>query len=299
MPENTDIIDADVREVDPRIPPLQQSVNAANLAVVDRHPMVPTGLFAVEDPDEFIERASKAATALAKVLKARQLVKKIGQNEYVEIGGWQLLGGMVKVYCSTEWTRKTEDGWEARAVCHNAAGDELSSAEAQCSTKEQRWSGRDDFQVRSMAQTRAQSKAYRTALGFIVELAGYKATPAEEMSEAPYLKPRSDGISKQAARAAGIPTEPPPAAQASPPRAATPKDEPGPLLSLQQVRYEFRNSGRSDNEWDALLASHGVKPGGKISRQKHEEIVGAWRQMVYDKVPTLEDQAAQAGLPLE
>lgn len=37
------------------------------------------------------------------------------------------------------------------------------------------------FQLRSMAQTRAASKAFRLALSWVVVLAGFKSTPAEEM----------------------------------------------------------------------------------------------------------------------
>lgn len=39
------------------------------------------------------------------------------------------------------------------------------------------------FQLRSMAQTRACAKAMRQALAWVVVLAGFKATPAEEMTE--------------------------------------------------------------------------------------------------------------------
>ena len=35
----------------------------------------------------------------------------------------------------------------------------------------------------SMAQTRALGKAYRMALGWIMKMAGYEATPAEEMPD--------------------------------------------------------------------------------------------------------------------
>lgn len=40
------------------------------------------------------------------------------------------------------------------------------------------------FQLRSMAQTRAGAKALRNALAWVVVLAGFKPTPAEEMPEA-------------------------------------------------------------------------------------------------------------------
>ena len=53
------------------------------------------------------------------------------------------------------------------------------------------WSGRDDYALRSMAQTRAVSKALRLPLGFIVALAGYEATPADEM-------PAEEAVAKEA-----------------------------------------------------------------------------------------------------
>ncbi len=37
------------------------------------------------------------------------------------------------------------------------------------------------FQLRSMAQTRAMAKAFRSVLGWVAVLAGYRATPAEEL----------------------------------------------------------------------------------------------------------------------
>ena len=38
-----------------------------------------------------------------------------------------------------------------------------------------------EFQIASMAQTRAVSKAFRLALSWVMTLAGYEPTPAEEM----------------------------------------------------------------------------------------------------------------------
>ena len=54
--------------------------------------------------------------------------------------------------------------------------------------KERRLVGEEgvpQFQVRSMAQTRAGSKALRNALAWVVVLAGYRPTPAEEMDHEP------------------------------------------------------------------------------------------------------------------
>jgi hypothetical protein len=58
---------------------------------------------------------------------------------------------------------------------------------------ERNWSHRDDYALRSMAQTRAVAKALRLCLGWIMSLAGYEATPAEEMpcgSRAHPLRPK-------------------------------------------------------------------------------------------------------------
>jgi hypothetical protein len=45
------------------------------------------------------------------------------------------------------------------------------------------------FQLRSMAQTRAAAKALRNALAWVVVLAGYRPTPAEELPEGPAVAP--------------------------------------------------------------------------------------------------------------
>lgn len=56
------------------------------------------------------------------------------------------------------------------------------------------------FQLRSMAQTRAGAKALRNALGWVVVLAGYKPTPAEEMDNIAGL-PREGDVERRGADA--------------------------------------------------------------------------------------------------
>ena len=50
---------------------------------------------------------------------------------------------------------------------------------------ERKWAKADDYAIRSMSQTRATSKALRLPLGFVMQLAGFDATPADEIPEAP------------------------------------------------------------------------------------------------------------------
>jgi hypothetical protein len=72
-------------------------------------------------------------------------------------------------------------GFEAKAIVRDSKGVVIAAAEAICMDDEPNWKGKPLFQLKSMAQTRSLSKAYRSSLSFIVSIAGYAATPFEEM----------------------------------------------------------------------------------------------------------------------
>ena len=57
----------------------------------------------------------------------------------------------------------------------------ISRASAECG-EEKPWNTRPRYARRSMAQTRATGKACRLAFSWIMSLAGYEVTPAEEMT---------------------------------------------------------------------------------------------------------------------
>jgi hypothetical protein len=121
------------------------------------------------------------ATELGKLITSRRLYKDIQGRKHVLVEGWTLLGSMLGVFPDTEWTRQIEGGWEARVVAKTLNGQVVGAAEAMCTHSENTWRNRDEYALRSMAQTRAVSKALRLPLGFVMQLAGYEATPAEEM----------------------------------------------------------------------------------------------------------------------
>lgn len=143
----------------------------------------PMTLFGTDDPSAVVERASAIATALASIINERKLFATIGGKKHVVVEGWTLLGSMVGVFAEVEWSRPIDDGWEARAVARTLAGNVVGAAEAMCTAREGRWRSADPYAVRSMSQTRAVSKALRLPLGFIMHLAGYSATPAEEIAD--------------------------------------------------------------------------------------------------------------------
>jgi hypothetical protein len=141
------------------------------------------GLFGTDNPKTVITRATEISDELARVIRDRKLYASIGGKEHVLVEGWTLLGSMLGVFPLTIWTHKLEDGWEARVEARTLDGRVVGAAESMCTTGERRWRGADDYAVRSMAATRATSKALRQPLGFVMQLAGFDATPADELPE--------------------------------------------------------------------------------------------------------------------
>ena len=144
-----------------------------------------TTLFKTDDPVEVISRARDVANVLKDVLRQADLIKPIQGKEFVELGGWQTAGTLLGVTTIVRWTNKVEHGYEARAEVITLDGRVIGGAEASCLSTERRgpWKSADDYAIKSMAQTRAQSKALRGVLGWIMSLAGYSPTPAEEMED--------------------------------------------------------------------------------------------------------------------
>lgn len=135
------------------------------------------------DPEQALKRMAELATPLADVIEAKKLYATINGRRHVTCDGWMTLGGMLGVVPVVTWTRQLEDrtGWEARVEARTLDGRVVGAAESMCSRSESTWKRRDDFALRSMAQTRAISRALRAPLGQIVQLAGYETTGAEEM----------------------------------------------------------------------------------------------------------------------
>lgn len=145
------------------------------------NPGGPMTLFGTDDPEAVIAKATRSAEALAAVVRDRKLAVNIKGREHVKVEGWTLLGSMLGVFPVCVWSRKLDGGWEARVEARTRFGEVVGAAEAECLYSEARWKDRDDYALRSMAQTRATSKALRQPLGFVMTLAGFDATPAEEM----------------------------------------------------------------------------------------------------------------------
>jgi hypothetical protein len=163
----------------------------------------PVALAPLGDPEAEVEWASRCARALVRAIESNEkLVVDISGKRYVKVEGWQTLGAMTKVdHVEVVWCREytppdgeKPTGWEARVEVRDRDGNVRGTGEAMCVRSETRWARADEFAIRSMAQTRAMGKAYRMALSYVVSLAGYEATPAEEMPQFPaeQSKPKLD-----------------------------------------------------------------------------------------------------------
>lgn len=140
-----------------------------------------------ESPNAIINEAQLMATALYNVVEKQHLYQPIQGKKYLQLEAWQLLGKFCNVQGIVEEVQPVEyfgvKGFGARAAVIDDDGRKIAEAEAVCMRDEPNWKAKPLFQLKSMAQTRALSKAYRSCLSFIVSIAGYSPTPLEEMYE--------------------------------------------------------------------------------------------------------------------
>lgn len=145
-------------------------------------------IYRAVEPRAQLEEAQARAEVLVQVVKDQGLAQTFGgRKPHVQVEGWTFLASQFGLIPDIEWTRELEDGWEARArLIRISDGAVLTHAEAECRRTEekggkQRWKAANSYEIRSMAQTRATSKVCRNALSSVMVLAGFSATPAEEM----------------------------------------------------------------------------------------------------------------------
>ena len=165
-----------------------KNVTTNEVVVVDQQPNAPK----IRDADilnmdysfdDKIEVATKVAASLKRVIQSQDLAVKIGPSEYVTAEGWEVLGTMLGctpyVEDVVEIPVDHKHKFMYKATVSIRQGDTiLSRASAMAERNNMQ---KDRPSVYSMAQTRALGKAYRMALSWIVKMADYEPTPAEEM----------------------------------------------------------------------------------------------------------------------
>jgi len=137
-------------------------------------------------PDQFrdeLEIAKTKAAILQEIVEDQDLYTIIQGKKHLHVEAWKTIGKGYGYSPQIEWTRPIETGgWEARCIFTDLNGEQVGSGEAECGTYgDGPWVDRASYAQRSMAQTRAISRAGRNCLDWVVVLAGYSATPFEEM----------------------------------------------------------------------------------------------------------------------
>lgn len=125
----------------------------------------------------------KMATIVKSHIVKNNLFVPIKGKNYVMVEGWQFAGGLLGLFPRVVKVEELEKGrWFAEVhIIDKRTGSIVSSGFAVCSKTEDRKRSFDDYAILSMAQTRAIGKAFRNLIGWVMNLAGYEGTPAEEM----------------------------------------------------------------------------------------------------------------------
>lgn len=125
------------------------------------------------------------ATQLKDMIVENKLYTNIKGKNYVNVEGWQIAGAFTGVVPVVEKVEDLSQGtsykYRAEVSLRDTEGRQVGYGVAICSNKEPGKTRFDEFAVASMAQTRAVGKAYRMKLGWLLKMAGYETTPAEEM----------------------------------------------------------------------------------------------------------------------
>lgn len=150
---------------------------------------VALGTLQASNPAALVSGAAELASQLAIVINRQNLATVIKGKRFVNVEGWTTLATMLGV-TAREVCTVEQDGIYTATVELVRMSDQavISRASAECGSPDELdkygkpiWSIRPRYARRSMAQTRATGKACRLAFSWIMSLAGYEPTPAEEM----------------------------------------------------------------------------------------------------------------------
>jgi hypothetical protein len=169
---------------------VDESPFSENQAVIAVRPSsVALGTLHASNPAALVAGAAELASQLAIVINKQNLATVIKGKRFVNVEGWTTLATMLGVTAREVCTVESEGIYIATVeLVRMSDGACISRASAECGSADELdkygkpiWSNRPRYARRSMAQTRATGKACRLAFSWIMSLAGYEVTPAEEM----------------------------------------------------------------------------------------------------------------------
>lgn len=126
------------------------------------------------------------ATSLKDMIVQNKLFTNIKGKNYVNVEGWQIAGAFTGTFPVVEKVEELpgkpgEYKYRSEVSLRDKEGKMVGYGVAICSNREAGKKNFDEYAVASMAQTRAVGKAFRMKIGWLLKVAGYETTPAEEM----------------------------------------------------------------------------------------------------------------------
>lgn len=193
--------------------------------------MSEAALAVIESKDKNVGQLYRQATDVAGVCGeiVKRTAQSIGGRKYVRVEGWQSIAVSYGCVAGARDVERVEGGVRALGeVRRMSDGQLISTAEGFVGDDEPTWAKRPEYARRAMAQTRAISRACRSAFAFVVTLidSSLSTTPAEEVPDGGFSDSPagpSQSVAEKAARVREVLTaarqvvEQP---KASPPRSA-------------------------------------------------------------------------------
>lgn len=148
-----------------------------SLVEIQPHQVLP------ESPENTRDKAIHVANILTEIIEKQKLYVSIQGKKYVKVDAWIGLGNLMGLFPREVYVKELEDGGYESCVelVQANTGMVLGRASAICGMDEKRWGSAEKFARRSMSTTRATGKAFRLAYSWVMCLAGFEATPSEEM----------------------------------------------------------------------------------------------------------------------
>lgn len=146
------------------------------------------------------------ANDIKKFIQENNLSTNVQGKDFPQAEAWQYAGNRLGIIPQGGYIKNissdTEIKYEASVVLVDINNDfkVVGQGFAVCSNKENGKKYYQEFAICSMAQTRAIGKSFRIMLSFLMRLAGYEPTPAEEMdyNGTPEVKPVNQAEPKPA-----------------------------------------------------------------------------------------------------
>jgi hypothetical protein len=201
-------------------------------------------------PIQIMGMARERAQSLKEVIQKKDKPVILKGEQYLEYEDWQTLA---EFYGATPIVIDGVHGFKASAdLIDRKTGNLIGGAEAYCMRDETQWKDKPSFQLASMAQTRAGSKACSNNLRWVVVLVGFKGTPAEEMESMERVSPPVSAQRPPLTRAANS------RGSSAVPPGAPPAPTPNIIMNKEECLLAVGVWGWSEKDLGSYLKANGI-----------------------------------------